>query len=58
MYRFVPWYMIIGAWFTKSVLLCVAMGEMAGKTALAKFKQHTSHTPAMSVPIAQAFVFA
>jgi len=50
--------MIIGAWFTKSVLLCVAMGEMAGKTALAKFKQHTSHTPAMSVPIAQAFVFA
>jgi len=54
-YRFVPWYRIVVIWFTKSVVLCAAMGEMAGETAPAKWKQHTCHME--SAWIAQAFVF-
>jgi len=56
MYRFVPQYRIVGVWFTKPVvLLCPTMGEMAGKTALAKCRPHTSHV--VSASPAQAFVF-
>ena len=55
MYRSVSQYRIVGVWFTKAVVLCAVMGEMVGKTAPAKSRQHTSHV--VSASIAQAFVF-
>jgi len=45
----------IGVWSTKSVVLCVAMGEMAVNTASTESRKHTSHV--MNALIAQAFVF-
>jgi len=38
----VPRYRIVGVWFSKSVVLCAAMGEMLRRTASAERKQHTS----------------
>ena len=35
-YTFVPWYRVVGVWFTKSVGLCAAMREMWSRTAHAQ----------------------